>query len=114
MRGHAAFADEPGQLLDALDAMSTSLARTNEARSAAEQSLRRAKELTERLIDSANVIIVGMDRAGRVLIYNHTASAVTGYPAAEVVGKVWRDLPLFGVELSGRWPSLTMAGTACT
>jgi signal transduction histidine kinase/CheY-like chemotaxis protein/HAMP domain-containing protein len=105
VRGHARFADEPGQLLDALDVMSASLARTMQERSSAEQSLLRAKELTERLIESANVIIVGMDRAGRVLIYNNTASAVTGYPAHAVVGKVWRELPLFGPELSGRWPA---------
>ncbi|HEY0064684.1 MAG TPA: response regulator [Telluria sp.] len=104
-RGHARFADEPGLLLDALDSMSASLTRTMGARDTAEQSLRHAKELTERLIDSANVIIVGLDRAGKVLIYNHTASAVTGYPAGAVLGKVWRDLPLFGPELSGRWPA---------
>ena len=104
-RSPAHFADEPGRLLDALDAMRASLASTMAERSAAEQSLRRAKELTERLIDSANVIIVGLDRQGKVLLYNHTASAVTGYPAAAVMGKVWRDLPLFGPELSGRWPA---------
>ncbi|SHG62393.1 PAS domain S-box-containing protein [Massilia sp. CF038] len=104
-RGHARFADEPGLLLDALDGMSASLTRSKDQRDAAEQSLRQAKELTERLIESANVIIVGMDKTGKVLIFNHTASAVTGYAPDAVLGKVWRDLPLFGPELSGRWPA---------
>src|SRR5450830_1527987 len=75
---HPRFADEPGQLLDALDSMRASLAARLAERSAAERSLRSAKELTERLIASANVMIVGLDRAGRVALFNEAASAITG------------------------------------
>jgi PAS domain S-box-containing protein len=95
-RGHARFADEPGQLLDALDAMSASLARMLAERDGAERSLRSAKELTERLIDSAGVVIIGLDRGGRVRLFNRTASQLTGYPAHDVLGQEWRALPLLG------------------
>ncbi|MFL6657608.1 MAG: response regulator [Massilia sp.] len=102
---HARYGDEPGQLLDALDEMSASLSAMLAERSAAELSLRRAKELTERLIATANVVIVGLDRAGRVVLFNATASAVTGYPQAAVLGREWRALPLVGADNAGRWPA---------
>ncbi|MES3021465.1 MAG: response regulator [Pseudomonadota bacterium] len=101
---HARHPDEPGQLLEALDAMGASLAAMLAERGAAELSLRRAKELTERLIDSANVAIVGLDRAGRVRIFNHSASAMTGYPAPAVLGQVWRELAQLGDQHAARWP----------
>ncbi|MES2017663.1 MAG: response regulator, partial [Pseudomonadota bacterium] len=88
-RGHARYQDEPGLLLDALDAMSASLAATHAARSVSELSLRRAKELTERLIDCANVAIVGLDRERKVCIFNRTASALTGLAAPQVLGRTW-------------------------
>ncbi|VXB95607.1 response regulator [Massilia sp. 9I] len=97
--------DEPGRLLDALDAMRASLAHMLEERAAAEQSLRRAKELTERLIDSANVVVVGLDREGRVVIFNETASKVTGYAGAEMLGRIWREAPLFDAQAAARWPA---------
>jgi PAS domain S-box-containing protein len=101
---HARYHDEPGQLLDALDEMSASLAAMLDQRSAGEQSLRRAKELTERMIASANVVIVGLDHSGRVLIFNETASLVTGYPSQSVLEKTWRELPLVGSANAERWP----------
>ncbi|GFO61527.1 hypothetical protein GMST_38520 [Geomonas silvestris] len=59
-----------------------------ERREAAEQ-LKRAKEYTERLIQAASVIIVGLDRQGVVTLVNRTAEEVTGYQAAELVGLNW-------------------------
>ena len=103
--GHAKSADEPGQLLDALDTMSASLASMLEERASAEQSLRRAKELTERLIASANVVIVGLDREGRVVIFNQTASTITGYAAEQVMGRAWRTLGLLAPDDAAQWPA---------
>ncbi|MES2320270.1 MAG: response regulator [Pseudomonadota bacterium] len=103
---HAHCRDEPGLLLDALDEMSASLSAMLADRSAAEVSLRRAKELTERLIESASVAIVGLDRAGRVRIFNQAASLATGYPAQDVLGKVWRALAQLGEQHGQRWPAL--------
>jgi len=96
--------DEPGRLLDALEAMRASLARMLEERSAAERSLRRAKELTERLIASANVAIVGLDRDGRVRVFNDTASSITGHAPAAMLGQVWRDSGLFAPAAAEDWP----------
>ncbi|MES2127647.1 MAG: response regulator [Pseudomonadota bacterium] len=99
-----AYHDEPGQLLDALAVMTGSLATMLAARNASELSLRQAKELTERLIDSANVMIVGLDRAGAVLIFNGAAEALTGYRRSEVLGKTWRELPIVAGQDGARWP----------
>jgi PAS domain S-box-containing protein len=103
--GHARYLDEPGQLLGALDDMSASLSVMLEQRSANELALRRSRDLTERLIASANVVIVGLDRGGRVVIFNETASRVTGHAAESVLGKVWRELPLVGALNKARWPA---------
>ncbi len=100
-----AYPDEPGLLLCALERMRASLAATLAERSAAELSLRRAKELTERLIDSANVMIVGLGRRGEVLIFNETARRMTGYADADVIGRVWRELPLVRAGDAARWPA---------
>ena len=103
--GHARYPDEPGQLLDALDTMSASLAAMLAERDSAARSLRSAKELTERLIDSANLIVVGLDRGGRVQLFNRTASLVTGYAAPAVMHQVWRTLPLFDAADASHWPA---------
>jgi len=59
-----------------------------ERREAAEQ-LQRAKEYTERLIQAASVIIVGLDHEGTVTLLNRTAEEVTGYRSEELVGRNW-------------------------
>jgi PAS domain S-box-containing protein len=102
---HDTCHDEPGVLLDALNSMGASLAAMLEARNASELSLRRAKDLTERLIDSANVMIVGLDRHGRVLIFNEAARRLSGYAPDAVLHKVWRELPLVGAVNAARWPA---------
>ena len=102
---HARASDEPGMLLAALDSMRRSLAATMAERSASELSLRRAKELNERLIDSASVMVVGLDRDGQVLIFNEAACKVTGYARADVLGRVWRELALVDPADRGHWPA---------
>jgi two-component system, cell cycle sensor histidine kinase and response regulator CckA len=59
-----------------------------ERREAAEQ-LKRAKEYTERLIQAASVLIVGLDPKGAVTLINRRAEEVSGYGAGELVGKNW-------------------------
>jgi PAS domain S-box-containing protein len=101
---HHQHADEPGVLLDALNVMGASLAAMLAERSASELSLRRAKDLTEKLIDSAGVMIVGLGRDGRVLIFNEAARKLTGYPVEAVLQQSWRDLALIGPEHAQHWP----------
>jgi len=57
-----------------------------------EQDLREAKEYSERLIETANVLIIGLDSAGRISIFNKAAEETTGYTAAELRGKNWFEV----------------------
>jgi two-component system, sensor histidine kinase and response regulator len=56
---------------------------------AAAQALKRAKEFAETLIQSANVMVLGLDRHGKVVIFNAKAEEITGYTQAEVMGREW-------------------------
>ncbi len=57
-----------------------------------ERALRQAKEYAERLIEDANVMIVGLDTNGRIRVFNPAAEELTGYSRAEVEGRSWFDL----------------------
>jgi len=65
------------------------VARDITERARVEAELLRAKEYTEDLIQGANVIVVGLDTAGRVILFNRTAEQITGYTSAEVLGNNW-------------------------
>ncbi|HEY4445467.1 MAG TPA: EAL domain-containing protein [Steroidobacteraceae bacterium] len=54
-----------------------------------EQELRHAKEFSENLIQTANVIILGLDPDGKITIFNETAETITGYTARELQGRNW-------------------------
>jgi PAS domain S-box-containing protein len=53
-----------------------------------EAELRQTKEFLERLIDATVDGIVASDLRGRILLFNKGAERVTGFDAAEVVGKL--------------------------
>ncbi len=55
----------------------------------AEFALRQAKDFAERLIATANALIVCLDAKGGIIVFNATAEAVTGYTAAELAGCNW-------------------------
>ncbi len=88
------YNDEAGQLLTALRDMSDSLQASMVALECEEINSRQAKELLERLIDTASVMVVGVDTKGCVTIFNSAAEEVTGYQRSEVMGKKWAQLPL--------------------
>ncbi len=50
------------------------------------------------------MIIVGLDRKGRVLLFNQSASAVTGYALEAVRAQRWRELALVGRDNAAHWP----------
>lgn len=52
------------------------------------------KAFSEQLIATANVIVVGLDAAGRITIFNETAERITGYRHDEVLGHSWFKLAL--------------------
>ncbi len=62
-----------------------------EARRAA-TLLEREQAFSANLICTANALLVGLDPAGRVIIFNEAAEAATGYRKDEVVGKNWFEI----------------------
>ncbi|MBI3802138.1 MAG: EAL domain-containing protein [Nitrospirae bacterium] len=61
-------------------------------RKRAEEALRNAKEFSENLIQTANVMILSLDPNGNIEIFNQTAEKITGYTLAELKGKNWFEL----------------------
>ena len=59
------------------------------ARKSAERKLALAKDYTERLIQTANVLVVELDVAGRVKRINAAAERITGYLVGELIGRPW-------------------------
>ncbi|MDQ8153249.1 MAG: DUF3365 domain-containing protein [Gemmatimonadota bacterium] len=55
-------------------------------------SIRREREFTEQLIQTANVTFVQLDMHGAVVRINAAAEQLTGYRESEVVGRNWFDL----------------------
>ena len=57
-----------------------------------ELALRAAKEFSENLIQTANVMILGLDTDGNVNLFNDAGEEITGYTFAELKGKSWEIL----------------------
>ncbi len=58
-------------------------------RKKAEETIRAAKEFSENLIQTANVMILSLDTEGRIDIFNKAAEKITGYTLSELKGKNW-------------------------
>lgn len=58
----------------------------------AEAKLRKANEETQEVIESANVIIIGLDYMGRILMLNSACEEILGYSRDELMGKDWFDV----------------------
>jgi PAS domain S-box-containing protein len=54
--------------------------------------LRKAKEYAERLIETASVIVVGLDRDGRVEMLNQATAQLLGYEKHELLGEDWYEI----------------------
>ena len=61
-------------------------------RKKSEQALQEAKEFSENLIETANVIILSLDTAGNVVLWNQAAERITGYTSSELQGRSWSTL----------------------
>ncbi len=55
-------------------------------------ALRQAKEYAENLIETANVMVVGMDMNGNIGVFNKAAEDITGYSKTEIIGKNYFDV----------------------
>lgn len=60
-----------------------------------ELALQQAKEFSESLIENANAMVVGMDRQGRITLFNQASQRITGFAAEDVRGK--SALELLGI-----------------
>ena len=69
-----------------------SLVKQIRRRKQAEKKFRRAHKATQQIIESADVIIVGMDYAGHVRLLNNAGESITGYNRDEILGKNWFDI----------------------
>jgi PAS domain S-box-containing protein len=98
------FRDEAGELLSSLHALQESLAAAAAARSESERKLRCTRHLLDRLLDSADMLVLGLGHDGEVLIFNETAARITGCSRERVLGRVWRDLPLLPMSAVSQWP----------
>jgi len=108
--------DEVGQLSRAFDEMTTNLKKSREEledyskdlekkvekrtrdleidinkRRKVESKLREEKEFTNTLIDTAQVIVLALDKKGRIISINRFMEEVSGYKLEEIKGKSWID-----------------------
>ncbi len=65
------------------------LCRDISERRATEKSLKESIAFTKNLIDTANVIIVGLDSNGTIMLFNRYAEKLTGYSKTELEGRNW-------------------------
>jgi PAS domain S-box-containing protein len=68
-------------------------------RKQAQEELRRERDFSSALIDSAPVLVIVWDREGRLLRFNRECEQLTGYSASEVSGKRFWDLFIVPEEL---------------
>jgi PAS domain S-box-containing protein len=90
----------------------TAIIRDVSARQDIEELLRRERDLAERLIDTAPVLILVLDREGRIVRFNPHLEETTGYLLSEVHGRDWFEafLPERDREAIRRVFELTIAG----
>ena len=55
-------------------------------------ALESSKEYAEKLIQTANTLVVGLDAKGRVTVFNAAAEKITGYTRAEVEDRNWFEI----------------------
>jgi PAS domain S-box-containing protein len=56
-------------------------------RKQAAEALQKAKEYAENLLETANVMVIGVDAVGAVTVFNREAERITGYIRQEVLGR---------------------------
>jgi len=72
-----------------LQASEQELRAANQQLIASESELNREKNFSDKIIDTASAIIVGLDKDHIIRLFNKGAEDITGYTKAEVIGKDW-------------------------
>ncbi len=70
-------------------------------REATEEALRRERDFAERLLDTAQVIVLVLDPAGRIVRFNRYMEQISGYVLDEVKGADWFSTFLPAGERAG-------------
>ena len=76
-----------------MEAVAERLGSFMQGRAAAVQ-LERARRFAQQIIDTSNVMVLGLDVQGRVLFLNAAGQSVTGYTEQELVGRDWFSILL--------------------
>jgi len=58
----------------------------------ADDAVQQARRYAEDLIETANVMIVGLDAAGTIQVFNKAAEELTGYQRSELAGRNWFEI----------------------
>lgn len=53
------------------------------------EALKKQKEFNEKIVQTSNAIIIGLDNNHKIKIFNKGAEKITGFKAEEVIGKDW-------------------------
>lgn len=61
-------------------------------RKRAENALKQAKAFAEKLVESANAMIVVLDASGEIQVFNKAAEQITGYMRHELFGRNWFEV----------------------
>jgi PAS domain S-box-containing protein len=83
---------------------SDAAARPNPAiadRERAAEMVRKERDFTAAVLNTAGALIVVLDKEGRITRFNHACEALTGYSAAEVVGRAFWEFLIPPEELPG-------------
>ncbi len=77
------------------------LTREIEERTQAEEALRKERDFSNAVLDTAGALVVVIDRNGRITRFNRACEKVTGYTEAEVLGRVGYEFLIPPDELTG-------------
>src|SRR5215468_7783806 len=84
--------DELAELARSINNSLDSVERSTESQRVAQDALRSAKEYAEKLIQTANAIVLGLDESQRVFTWNEVAEKMTGYSLTDLKKRDWVDL----------------------
>ena len=84
--------NELGELARAINKSLNSVERSTEGQRVAQSALRSAKEYSEKLIQTANAIVLGLDEDQKVFTWNEVAEKITGYNLSDMRNRDWVDV----------------------
>ncbi len=91
--------EELSSTLEELNASNEELTATNEELRVTYDMLEGSKQYAETVIEAASVMIVGLDRNGRITLVNLATELATGYSRTELLGRNWFELVAPRAEL---------------